>query len=171
MNFRKVFSTAAPSSQQFNVEKPAINKSDIMEPEDYDLTDRRKWVIENISNSIGDLTQMIFAVIYIQGKQHKVTQDDIIHVEHNIPLDVGEEIALEKVLMIGNAEFTLIGRPLLDPKFVHVRATVIEKTTTSPEVQYDFRKKNILNPVWLSHELTVLRINNIHLDKMLLGAT
>uniref|UniRef100_A0A183BKJ5 Large ribosomal subunit protein bL21m n=1 Tax=Globodera pallida TaxID=36090 RepID=A0A183BKJ5_GLOPA len=119
----------------------SLIKSTVLEPEAYDLAERRKW------------------------RQYKVIQDDVIHIEHNIPLDVGEEIILEKVLMVGGVEFTLTGRPLLDPKCVHIRAT----TTTSPEVQYNFRVKSVFNPVWLSQELTVVRINRIHVEKTLLG--
>uniref|UniRef100_A0A914GUK7 Large ribosomal subunit protein bL21m n=1 Tax=Globodera rostochiensis TaxID=31243 RepID=A0A914GUK7_GLORO len=167
-NSQKFSSNTASSSRQLTVKKPLI-KSTVLEPEAYDLAERRKWVVENISSAIDDPTRMLFAVIYIQGRQYKVIQDDVIHIEHNIPLDVGEEIILEKVLMVGDVEFTLIGRPLLDPKFVHIRATVIEKTTTSPEVQYNFRVKSVFNPVWLSQELTVVRINRIHVEKTLLG--
>lgn len=39
--------------------------------------------------------------------------------------------------MVGAENFTLIGRPLLDPRLVNVHATVIEKSTTSPEVIYN----------------------------------
>ena len=45
--------------------------------------------------------------------------------------------------MLGGANFTLIGRPLLDPKFAHVRATVIEKVLTlSISIVYMFNSDN-----------------------------
>ena len=54
-----------------------------------------------ITSKIGDLvanrTNRLFAVIYINKRQYKVSQDDIIHLEDNVPLDVGERIKLEKV--------------------------------------------------------------------------
>lgn len=140
-----------------------------LEPEAYMVTEKRRFVIENILSDISDQTRKLFAVIYIQRKQFKVIQDDLIHVEHNIPLDIGEEIEFEKVLLVGGKNFTLIGRPLIDPNFVHVRATVIEKTTTSPEVEYNFRTMRVHNPLWLSQELTVLRINDISVEKPILG--
>lgn len=41
-------------------------KNDVLEAETYDLAERRKWVVENIANSIADPTKTLFAVIYIQ---------------------------------------------------------------------------------------------------------
>lgn len=54
-------------------------------------------MIKNIGEKISDITNRLFAVIYIHNKQFKVSQDDIIHLEGNICLDVGEEIKIEKV--------------------------------------------------------------------------
>lgn len=54
----------------------------------------------NIEKKISDVTNRLFAVIYIHNKQFKVSQDDIIHLQGNICLDVGEEIKIEKVLFL-----------------------------------------------------------------------
>lgn len=61
------------------------------------LSANQSYVIENISNELTNTSKRLFAVIYINEKQFKVSQDDIIHLEGNVPLDVGERIKLEKV--------------------------------------------------------------------------
>lgn len=38
--------------------------------------------------------------------------------------------------MVGGKDFSIFGRPLLNAKYVSVIATVVEKTITSPEVDY-----------------------------------
>jgi hypothetical protein len=38
--------------------------------------------------------------------------------------------------MVGGKDFSIFGRPLLNPEHVTVYATVIEKTVTSPDVDY-----------------------------------
>lgn len=137
----------------------------VIEPEAYMVKEKRDFVVQNIKRVVSDQTRKLFAVIYIQNKQFKVMQDDLIHIESNIPVDVGDEIKFEKILSVGGLDFSLFGRPLLDPKFVHVHATVIEKTTTSPEIIYNFNTMYIHNPLWLSQELNVIRINNINVEE------
>ena len=49
---------------------------------------------EIASNSIGRL----FAVIYVQGRQFKVTTNDLLIMYYHLEADVGEIIRLNKVL-------------------------------------------------------------------------
>lgn len=42
-------------------------------------------------------TGRLFAVVYLCGQQFKVTDNDVIILHHNRPLDVGDRIHLEKV--------------------------------------------------------------------------
>lgn len=104
----------------------------------------------------------LFAVVYFAGHQWKVTDEDLIMIENHIAAECGEQIRMEKVLLVGAEEFTLIGRPLLSKELVRVDATVIEKTESWPKVNMRFwkrhryqRKKIIIQPQ------TVLRINSI----------
>jgi large subunit ribosomal protein L21 len=55
----------------------------------------------------------LFAVVYINGRQRKITTEDIIIVEGQFPPDIGDRIKLEKVLLVGSKDFTVIGRPML----------------------------------------------------------
>ncbi|KAH7731251.1 50S ribosomal protein L21 [Aphelenchoides avenae] len=133
-------------------------------------TDRRSFVISKVSEEVAEKTNRLFAVVYINRRQYKVSQDDIIHVDHNQLFAVGEKLKLEKVLLVGGENFTLIGRPMLDASAVTVNATVIEKTYTQPEVKYIRAPgKKIHNLLWWSRELNVLRINEITVDQSALG--
>ncbi|KAF3688071.1 39S ribosomal protein L21, mitochondrial [Channa argus] len=106
----------------------------------------------------------LFAVVHFAGRQWKVTDEDLILIENHIEADCGERLRMEKVLLVGAEDFTLVGRPLLGNELVRVEATVIEKTESWPKVNMRFwkrhrfqQKKIIVQPQ------TVLRINSIQL--------
>nr|XP_033480690.1 39S ribosomal protein L21, mitochondrial [Epinephelus lanceolatus] len=106
----------------------------------------------------------LFAVVHFASRQWKVTVEDLILIENHIEAECGDRIRLEKVLLVGAEDFTLLGRPLLGKDLVRVEATVIEKTESWPKVHMKFwkrhryqRKKIIIQPQ------TVLRINSIEL--------
>ncbi|KAM7419815.1 hypothetical protein PAMA_016761 [Pampus argenteus] len=110
----------------------------------------------------------LFAVLHFSGRQWKVTAEDLILIENHIEADCGERIRMEKVLLVGAEDFTLIGRPLLGKDLVRVEATVIEKTESWPKIHMRFwrrhrfqRKRIIIQPQ------TVLRINSIQLNPSL----
>lgn len=42
-------------------------------------------------------TGRLFAVVHVGGQQFKVTENDVILLHHNRPLDIGDRIRLEKV--------------------------------------------------------------------------
>ncbi|CAB0016914.1 unnamed protein product [Nesidiocoris tenuis] len=93
------------------------------------------WVPFNISTiqKVNDLVAQgnegrLFAVIHVAGKQFKVTAEDLILIEGYWPPSNGDEINMEKVMLVGGVDFTLVGRPLLPPGLVRVKATVIEKS-------------------------------------------
>ena len=54
----------------------------------------------------------MYAVIKTGGKQYRVTSGEKIKVEQ-IPADVGAEITLDQVLMVGEGETVKIGAPML----------------------------------------------------------
>ncbi|EMP38652.1 39S ribosomal protein L21 [Chelonia mydas] len=55
----------------------------------------------------------LFAVVHFASKQWKVTSEDLILMENVLPAECGDRIRLEKVLLVGADDFTLIGKPLL----------------------------------------------------------
>ena len=54
----------------------------------------------------------MYAVIKTGGKQYRVAQGEKIKVEQ-IPADVGSEITLDQVLMVGEGDSVKIGAPLV----------------------------------------------------------
>ncbi|XP_068451797.1 large ribosomal subunit protein bL21m [Clinocottus analis] len=110
----------------------------------------------------------LFAVVHFASRQWKVTSEDLILIENHFEAACGERIRMEKVLLVGAEDFTLLGRPLLGRDLVRVEATVIEKTESWPKVHMRFwkrhryqRKRIIIQPQ------TVLRINSIELASRL----
>ncbi|KAM6940482.1 large ribosomal subunit protein bL21m [Xenentodon cancila] len=124
---------------------------------------RRHAVVSGVNQLIGrrDFGRL-FAVVHFAGRQWKVTDEDLILIENHVDAECGERIRMEKVLLVGAEDFTLIGRPLLGKELVRVEATVIEKTESWPKVHMKFwkrhrfqRKRIVVQPQ------TVLRINSI----------
>ncbi|XP_011797702.1 PREDICTED: 39S ribosomal protein L21, mitochondrial isoform X1 [Colobus angolensis palliatus] len=83
----------------------------------------------------------LFAVVHFASRQWKVTSEDLILVGNELDLACGERIRLEKVLLVGADNFTLLGKPLLRKDLVRVEATVIEKTESWPRIIMRFRKR------------------------------
>ncbi|XP_014030531.1 ras-related and estrogen-regulated growth inhibitor isoform X4 [Salmo salar] len=124
---------------------------------------QHKVVLENVNTVLAKEDYgRLFAVVHFASRQWKVTNEDLILIENRIDAECGDQIRLEKVLLVGGEEFTLIGRPLLGRDLVRVEATVIEKTESWPKVHMRFwkrhryqKKRIIVQPQ------TVLRINTI----------
>eukprot|EP01108_Squamamoeba_japonica_P000533 TRINITY_DN1177_c0_g2_i1.p1 TRINITY_DN1177_c0_g2~~TRINITY_DN1177_c0_g2_i1.p1 ORF type:complete len:183 (-),score=67.58 TRINITY_DN1177_c0_g2_i1:27-533(-) len=78
-----------------------------------------------------------FAVVHIKGHQYKVTEGDVVTVNKIDTADVGETLALDKVLMVGSADFTQLGAPLVADACVH--AEILEQTRSDKIIV--FKKK------------------------------
>ena len=78
----------------------------------------------------------LFAVLMIDKHQHKLTDGDILMVLKDIGASLGQRIRIEKVLLVGSKDFTLIGRPLLPRDLINVEATVVEKTLSHKKVNH-----------------------------------
>ncbi|KFO28311.1 39S ribosomal protein L21, mitochondrial [Fukomys damarensis] len=106
----------------------------------------------------------LFAVVHFASHQWKVTSEDLILIENELDIKCGERIRLEKVLLVGADNFTLLGKPLLGKDLVRVEATVIEKTESWPKVNMQFKKKkNYRKKKIIVNPQTILRINTIEI--------
>ncbi|XP_004481725.1 large ribosomal subunit protein bL21m [Dasypus novemcinctus] len=111
----------------------------------------------------------LFAVVHFAGRQWKVTSEDLILIENELDVACGERIRLEKVLLVGADDFTLLGKPLLGKDLVRVEATVIEKTESWPKIYMKFlRRKNFRKKKVTVTPQTVLRINTVEVAPRLL---
>jgi large subunit ribosomal protein L21 len=66
----------------------------------------------------------MYAVIKTGGKQYRVVAGEKLKIEQ-IPADVGAEITLDQILMIGEGEAVKIGTPLVEG--ATVKATVLSQ--------------------------------------------
>ncbi|XP_047546976.1 39S ribosomal protein L21, mitochondrial isoform X1 [Lutra lutra] len=106
----------------------------------------------------------LFAVVHFASQQWKVTSEDLILINNKLDVACGERIRLEKVLLVGADNFTLLGKPLLGKDLVRVEATVIEKTESWPKINMKFKKrKNYKRKKVIVNPQTVLRINTIEI--------
>ena len=64
----------------------------------------------------------MYAVIKTGGKQYKVAPGEKLKIEQ-IPADVGAQVTLDQVLMVGEGESVRVGRPTVSG--VSVMATVV----------------------------------------------
>uniref|UniRef100_A0A8C5KXW0 Large ribosomal subunit protein bL21m n=1 Tax=Jaculus jaculus TaxID=51337 RepID=A0A8C5KXW0_JACJA len=111
----------------------------------------------------------LFAVVHFASHQWKVTAEDLILIENELDIKCGERIRMEKVLLVGADNFTLLGKPLLGKDLVRVEATVIEKTESRPKIYMKFRRrKNLKKQRIIVNPQTVLRINTIEVAPRLL---
>ncbi|XP_053755330.1 39S ribosomal protein L21, mitochondrial [Panthera pardus] len=106
----------------------------------------------------------LFAVVHFASHQWKVTSEDLILIDNELDVACGERIRLEKVLLVGADNFTLLGKPLLGKDLVRVEATVIEKTESWPKINMKFqRRKNYRRKKVIVNPQTVLRVNTIEI--------
>ncbi len=68
--------------------------------------------------------EKIFAVIRVKGLQYKVAKDDRVMIELIDHYDVGTQLKLEDVLLVGTQDYTCVGRPTVDKACVY--ATIEE---------------------------------------------
>lgn len=83
----------------------------------------------------------LFAIVHICGKQFKITETDLIIIQGYWPPTIGNKLNLEKVLLVGSKDFTLVGRPILNRELVSIEATVVEKTFSHIKTRFRFRKR------------------------------
>ena len=81
----------------------------------------------------------VFAVVRIKGMQYKVAKDDRLMSELLEDYEVGTQIELEDVLMVGTKDYTSIGRP--NVKSAKVLATVEETSQTEKVLIFKKRRR------------------------------
>uniref|UniRef100_A0A670HPX4 Large ribosomal subunit protein bL21m n=1 Tax=Podarcis muralis TaxID=64176 RepID=A0A670HPX4_PODMU len=107
----------------------------------------------------------LFAVVHFASRQWKVTSEDLILLNNDIPAECGDRIRMEKVSFI-LPMLCLHNDEMKD--LVRVEATVIEKTESWPKIRMIIRRKsNYKKKTILIQPQTVLRINSIEIAPVL----
>uniref|UniRef100_A0A1J3J2B5 Large ribosomal subunit protein bL21m n=1 Tax=Noccaea caerulescens TaxID=107243 RepID=A0A1J3J2B5_NOCCA len=102
----------------------------------------------------------VFAVVQIGSHQFKVSNGDSIFTEKLKFCDINDKLILTKVLLLGSASQTIIGRPILPDATVHA---VVEEHALDEKVLIfkKKRRKNYRRTRGHRQELTKLRITDI----------
>ena len=111
----------------------------------------------------------VFAVVNVRGFQYKVVQDDVLVLQHLQGVDIGEQVVLDQVQMVGSKDYTALGRPWVES--AKVFATVEQQTLSEKVIVFKKkRRQNYKKNNSSEAKLTVLRIDSIEhqLDQALL---
>ncbi len=101
----------------------------------------------------------MYAIIEVGAKQYSVKRDDIIDVETQ-HLPVGEEITLDRVLLVSGDKKIEIGQPYL--KEAKVQATVLSNLKGPKLISFKYRRRKSSH--WKKghrQQLTRLKIKEI----------
>src|SRR5438132_2439261 len=104
----------------------------------------------------------MFAVIKSGGRQYKVSVGQTLEV-NRLPVDDGAQVKFEEVLLISDANGSMIGTPLLDNAMV--LATAVKQDRGEKLIVFRYKsKKRFRHRRGHRQELTVLTIDDIVAD-------
>jgi len=104
----------------------------------------------------------MFAVIKSGGRQYKVSVGQTLEV-NRLPVDEGAQVKFEEVLLISDANGSMIGTPLLDNAIV--LATAVKQDRGKKLIVFRYKsKKRFRHRRGHRQELTVLTIDDIVAD-------
>lgn len=103
---------------------------------------------------------MMFAIVATSGKQYRVSEGDRILVDR-VPEDVGTQVRLDSVLMLGGDDRPVIGTPLVSGALVD--ATVVAHRSGEKLIVFKFEaRKRHRRKIGHRQQLSELRIGAIH---------
>ncbi|KAJ2843930.1 hypothetical protein IWW36_005374 [Coemansia brasiliensis] len=107
--------TTAPKSLQKEAAAPAARSNPV------------KWSATTVDlvNRLRD-QQKYYATVVIKGRPFTVTQNDVVVMDRIKDLELGDALALNQVTELGSRDYTIKGRPYVDPSLYRIEATVIE---------------------------------------------
>lgn len=104
----------------------------------------------------------MYAVIRTGGKQYRVSEGDTVEVE-KLPVDVGQEVQITDVLLVGTENDTRIGRP--NVKGATVACKVVFKGLAPKVIVYKFkRRKNYRRMHGHRQQFTRLLVQGIKVE-------
>lgn len=101
----------------------------------------------------------MYAVIKTGGKQYRVAENDVIRVE-KLDAEVGSDISLNEVLLLGSGAETKVGTPTVNG--ASVKASVLDQIKDEKVTIFKKkRRKNHRKKQGHRQRLTLLRITSI----------
>ena len=108
------------------------------------------------------MTKVMFAVIKSGGRQYKVTVGQTFEV-NRLPVEAGEQVHFNEVLLISDANNTMVGTPLLEN--TSVLATATKQGRGKKLIVFRYKpKKRIRHRRGHRQELTILTVDDIIAD-------
>ncbi len=105
------------------------------------------------------MTKVMFAVIKSGGRQYKVSVGQTLEV-NRLPIEIGEQVHFNEVLLISDANNTMVGTPLVDN--ATVLATATKQGRGEKLIVFRYKpKKRIRHRKGHRQELTILTIDDI----------
>lgn len=81
---------------------------------------------------------VMYAIIETGGKQYRIREGDVLRIE-KLEGEPGQEVLLEKILLVGNGEGVRVGAPFLED--VRVRAEILAQRRGRKVVVFKFRRR------------------------------
>eukprot|EP00954_Amorphochlora_amoebiformis_P004539 352204-Amorphochlora_amoeboformis.AAC.1 len=117
-------------------------------------------------NKYAPVKDVNFVVFEHGGKQFKVVEDDLLMLDYMKDVEVGSELVFDKVMLVGSADHTVIGKPMVpDAK---VRAVVEEQTQTQKIRVFKKRRRKASSKRTVGHRSWVTLLRVLEVD---IGAT
>lgn len=91
-----------------------------------------------MSASLGKGGAIMYAIVETGGKQYRVEEGSVIQVE-KLPAEVGEEVVLDKVVLVGGEELK-VGTPHVEG--AQVVAKVVAQNKAKKIVVFKYKPKN-----------------------------
>jgi large subunit ribosomal protein L21 len=108
------------------------------------------------------MAKVMFAVIKSGGRQYKVSVGQTLEV-NRLPVEVGEQVHFNEVLLISDANDTMIGTPLVEN--ATVLATATKQGRGKKLIVFRYKpKKRVRHRRGHRQELTILTIDDIVAD-------
>lgn len=102
---------------------------------------------------------MKYAIVEDGGKQYRAVEGGTIEVDH-FSSEIGEEIDLERVLLVADDEQVMIGKPLVSG--ARVQATIVAQVKGPKVIVFRYKpKKRIRSKTGHRQQYTRLRIDSI----------
>ncbi|KAK2642113.1 hypothetical protein Ddye_023876 [Dipteronia dyeriana] len=175
---RRFSSSKSDDDEEEEEEEKIGQSSDGEEEIDDTVTDiKREYSLEEIEEEAAEIGykvvgplqkservfkqyEPVFAVVQVGSHQFKISNRDSIYVEKLKFCEVNDKLILNKVLLLGSANQTIVGRPIVPEAAVH--AVVEEHALDAKVIIFKKkRRKNYRRTKGHRQELTKLRITDV----------
>lgn len=154
-------------SRNFSVSVPALIKP--VEASQIKPADQLKFLKPKIKYTlVEDITPLkeapaLYATVHIHNRHFLVTEGDKISIPVRLrDVEVGDVLNFDQVSNIGSRDYTLSGRPRLDPRMFSIKGVVIEKSKAKRHIlEKTRRRRRHIRHIIAKNPLTVIRISEL----------